>query len=195
TGMFRIRGVLANSPALRAGLMGGDTLVAVEGLALRGREYWDVIGRIRGLVGSSIQLSVRRAGAVGERRFTLRRAAVESPTVCPLRIGASDVERYLVDPRTRVAYLRIESFSQRTPIDLQRALAVLRRVGARALVLDLRDNGGGALKSAIQVADQFLDSGTIVTTRTRGEPDRVQRAQRGRLTRLPMAVLVNANTA
>src|SRR6185369_11396514 len=104
-------------------------------------------------------------------------------------------QRYLVDERSGVGYVRIESFSKRTPAELDLALAAVQRVHARALVLDLRDNGGGLVRSAVAAADRFLDSGTILTQRVRGKPDQVARARGGNETHLPLAVLVNAHTA
>jgi carboxyl-terminal processing protease len=195
TGVFRIASVNLNSPALRAGLREGDTLVTVDGLAIRGRDFFEVLGRVRGTVGSRIHLVVRRGGTPAELDFTIRRVVIELLTVRPLRIAASDTERYLVDEQSRIAYVRIENFSKRTPDQLDQALAAVRRVGARALVLDLRDDGGGALGSAIAAADRFLESGTILTMKKRGRPDQVMRAHAGVECQLPLAVLINANTA
>jgi len=195
TGVFRISSLQVDSPALRAGLQTGDTLVAVDGAVTRGHDFFDVIALIRGPVGSLVRLTIRRPASPNELHVTIRRAAVELPTVRALRIGGSEAQRYLVDERSGVGYVRIESFSKRTPAELDLALAAVQRVHARALVLDLRDNGGGLVRSAVAAADRFLDSGTILTQRVRGKPDQVARARGGNETHLPLAVLVNAHTA
>ena len=193
--VVRVVHVFKGSTAARAGLRPGDTLIAVEDRPVRGRAFDQVLDQIRGKPGTHVRLTIHHADDPTAVTLTLERFAVELPTVHGLRAAASEEGQWLIDPRSRVAFVRIENFSRRTPQEFDRALEAIRRVGARALVLDLRDDPGGLLESAVEVADRLLDSGAIVIIHERGKRDEVERADRAVSSRLPMAVLVNGFTA
>lgn len=105
-----------------------------------------------------------------------------------------DDARWLADVPARIAYVRITRFTARTPAEMEAALAAMNRLGARGLVLDLRGDPGGLIRSAVAVTDRFLDSGTIVTLRRRKKTI-VRHADREVATRVPIAVLVDGRTA
>jgi carboxyl-terminal processing protease len=165
--------VVRGSPADVAGLQLDDAVVAVDAevTAEQGREKRDAgawEARLRGASGTRVTLSILRTGWRDPRPFTIVRAQVKQPTV---RIEL--LER-------GIGYLAITRFSEATGPDVVSALGKLRQQGALgALVLDLRNNPGGLVDQAIAVADQFLDSGTIVTIRGRQGTIETQSAHKG----------------
>jgi carboxyl-terminal processing protease len=142
-GYLRVEAVFPHLPAERAGMKPGDVIVAVDGVDIRG-EGLGAARRIRGQVGTTVELTVLRP-ATGERlTFRLVRELIRLETVA--------VE--MVDDR--VGRVRIVGFDEDTPEELDEALSELARAGAEALVLDLRGNPGGLLEEAVRVAARFL---------------------------------------
>jgi carboxyl-terminal processing protease len=143
---------------------------------------------MRGPTGSAVRLSVRRVGEQLPLEFVLKRAQVE----------VHSVRAAFVAPG--YGYLRISHFSETTPQDFASAVAALRAAPAQPLlgvVLDLRNNPGGVLEAAVEVADAMLDSGRVVSADGRTEDARFEmRAEAGDvLAGIPVAVLVNGNSA
>ena len=181
------------SPAARAGLAPGDIITGVDGVAFKNPALGDVLDRMRGPVGSAVGLQIMRPGG---KEFEARmvRAIAPGRTV-RARLDGS------------VAVIRIASFAAHTTRDLRRSLkelraeAVSRTKRIDAVVLDLRNNSGGLLNQAISVADVFLDSGEIVSTRAgrsgaansrhRRFNARLGDALRGR----PVAVVINGGSS
>ncbi|MGI6207497.1 MAG: S41 family peptidase [Anaerolineae bacterium] len=143
---------LPDTPADEAGIQDGDRLLAVDGEPLPDGATTDLaVSLIRGPVGTTVTLTVERGEETLD--FTLERAEIPQPTV----------EYSLLEgTEPLVGYVRIALFSERTPEELQRALASVRHDGAAVLVLDLRGNPGGLLESAVEVASRFLTRGTVV---------------------------------
>ncbi|HEY7930032.1 MAG TPA: S41 family peptidase, partial [Steroidobacteraceae bacterium] len=149
---------MAGSPAERAGLRAGDTIVSIDGVAVDPSKINVAIDRMRGVEGSTIHLLVRRAGAATVLPFAIRRAEVHLVSV--------EAERLTND----YGYLRISSFTDSTGDELEDAVEHLEHGAPHRLkgfVIDLRNNPGGVLDSAIRVADDFLNAGTIVSARGR----------------------------
>ena len=149
---------MPGSPAEHAGLHAGDTIVRIDGVAVDPANVNAAIDRMRGAEGSVIYLVVRRAGSAALLQFAIRRAEV--------RLVSVEAERLTPD----YGYLRITSFTDSTADELEDAVARLERGASHPLkgfVIDLRNNPGGVLDSAIRVADDFLNSGTIVSARGR----------------------------
>lgn len=176
---------LPDSPAARAGVQAGDRLLGVDELIVTETTRVDELtAMVRGPVGTSVTLVVERNGTRLE--FSIQRERVEIPSVT-WRIAADHPD---------VGIATIAWFSDRTPDELEHALAELRDQGASSVVLDLRDNGGGLLDSAVRVASIFLDGGPVVIEVRRGEPERTYSAPgRGTAVELPLAILINGNTA
>jgi carboxyl-terminal processing protease len=191
---FFVRGTLAGSPAFNAGLRPKDVILTVDGQTTTGREIWDVTGWIRGPVGSTVRLTVRRPETSRELQFSIRRAPIELKSVRGLRPTADGRWDYLVDPTSRVAYIRVTAFTEHTVAEVDTAVAAALRGNAAALVLDLRENEGGLMRAAIEMADRFLESGTIVTLKTVNGDD-IRVARPGVSTSVPMAILINEATA
>lgn len=176
------------SPAARAGLEAGDVLVAVDGHELTGGDMEHAVELLRGEAGTRVQLMVERDGESEPLRLAVTRAQVDLDTVDAALLPGG------------IAVLRIASFTERTAAQLDAALSRLRReAGApmRGLVLDLRNNPGGVLEAAVEVADRFLDGGIIVSATGRAPDARFSMsATAGDLLQgAPMAVLVNAGSA
>lgn len=173
------------SDAERAGLRFGDRIIAVNGSVVAGFTSRDIRNLIRGPLGTSVRITVERAGKL--LAFDLRRAKIQSPTVSNATIISDGVGLIAIT----------EGFSFTTPTEFDSALARLKSAGMRSLIIDLRGNPGGVLESAIRVAEKFLPAGTtIVSQRGRGIYDnRVWQSQNRRPETMPLIVLVNEDTA
>jgi carboxyl-terminal processing protease len=179
--------LIEGSPAERGGLRPGDRIVAIDGLPVRGKAMHDLIRAMRGQPGTSVIVSLNRAGEDKVRHFELTRAVIHVTSVVSALL------------ENRVAYLRIRQFQNRTHTELLSAIGAQRSEAGgelRGVVLDLRGNPGGLVDEASAVADEFLAGGVIYTTRHRGIIVEEKRASSGgALIREPMVVLVNEYSA
>jgi len=178
---------IQGSPADQAGLRAGDEIVAIDGREV-GSDVNGAIEHMRGASGSTVTLTIHRVGTAGLLKFALRRANVEVHSVA----YQSLVPGY--------GYVRIDDFSDTTPDEVNAAILKLQRNnrgGLLGLVLDLRDNPGGVLESGVAVADDFLNSGVILTAEGRTPDARFEMdATPGDLMNgAPIVVLVNSGTA
>ncbi len=168
-------------PAMRAGVRLGDVVLEVNGQPVEGRTPDEVIELLRGQLGTQVILTIQRGTAVS-RTSMLRDRVREIP-----------VRAQLLAPK--IGYLRLLEFSEDAHVDVGRALATLTGLGAQALVLDLRENGGGLVDEAIFVASFFLPRGIVATEEGRGAPvSLLVRPTEQRFTG-PVVVLVNEHTA
>jgi carboxyl-terminal processing protease len=184
-GYLVVVAVLEDSPAEKAGLMTGDMIVAVDGTEVLGLSQNEAIMLIQGKdVGTDAALTVLRDGEAEPLTITATREEIEVPTV----VWELKEEN--------VGYIRVSFFGNRTSSELDRALRTVKAGGASTLVLDLRDNPGGIVATAVDVASQFIDTGVIFYERDKNGQDKVFNARRGgAATDLPVAVLVNGGTA
>jgi carboxyl-terminal processing protease len=149
---------MANSPAERAGIETGDIIVRIDDVAVDPADLDAAIARMRGPEGSPIHLAIRRAGSSALLDFKVQRAQVRLQSVAA----------ELLTPE--YGYLRITSFTDTTAAELEHAVWRLEHHGSARLkgfVIDLRNNPGGVLDAAVQVADDFLDHGVIVSAEGR----------------------------
>ncbi|HEY3786725.1 MAG TPA: S41 family peptidase [Steroidobacteraceae bacterium] len=178
---------IEGSPAALAGLLPGDQIVRIDDNDI-GADLAGAIARMRGASGSVVKLTIRRPSTAQTLDFSLRRAKVEVHSV-----AEQDLE-------PGYGYVRITGFSETTPDDLDRAVALLKRDnphGLKGLVLDLRNNPGGVLEAGVAVADAFLDQGVIVTAdgRTADARFRMDATPGDLLDGAPLVVLVNGGSA
>ena len=187
-GRVAIVAALEGTPAAEAGIRSGDFILAIDGEAVDQRNLDQAIASMRGTPGTPVRLTVTRTGEPEPLAFELIRSSVE----------VHSVRFRLEEPG--YGYARITQFSDTTAKDLRRAVAQLRRAapgGLQGLILDLRNNPGGVLEAAVEVADLFLDQGLIVTAsgRTRDATFRHEAFPGDLLDGAPLAVLVNASSA
>jgi carboxyl-terminal processing protease len=183
---LRLVGVIAGGPAAEHGLKAGETITRIGGRSVAGQGLDEAAGQLQGAEGTAIDLTVRdAAGRVREVRLVRR----------PVEVRSVPVAR-MVDSLVGVGYVQLTGFQKTSTDELRRAIAGLQRSGMRFLVLDLRGNPGGLLDVAVEIADEFLDRGTIVSTRGRaGNQNVTYPAHTGAPWRMPVAVLVDHDSA
>jgi len=185
-GIAKVVQPIENTPASRAGVKKDDVLIAIDGTAMRGHALDDVSNRMRGTIGTQVTLSVQRGNAK-PMDFKLTRQAIE-------------VERLTYRREGDVGYVKVVAFSDRTDPDLRMAIAMLKKqIGPslKGFVIDLRNNGGGVLQAAIDVSDDFLNAGEIVSVRGRntGAVERYDAHYGDIANGKPVVLLVNGGTA
>ena len=177
-----------NGPSEKVGIMAGDRIVLVNDTVISGvkmtREA--IVKRLRGPKGSKVKLGIQRRGIKDRLTFVVTRDKIPLTTV--------DVA-YMIRPQ--VGYVRVESFGETTYDELMVALEKLKQQGMTKLILDLQDNGGGYLKSAADIANEFLTRGSlIVYTQGRRVPKQEYTAHgNGKYQDLPLYILINEYSA
>jgi carboxyl-terminal processing protease len=182
---LRILDVFPGSPARRAGLVRGDLVVAADGKSLAGKSTDVASSLIQGKPGTKVTLTYVTGGHRRTQRITRARIDVPSVTVRTARAGGATV-----------AYARLADFVNGSSDELRQAVTARVAHGAKAVVLDLRGNGGGLLDEAVKVASIFIPEGPVVITDGRTRPRHVYKATGDAIsTKVPVVVLVDRNTA
>jgi carboxyl-terminal processing protease len=176
---------IENSPASKANLKAGDGILEIDGKSTKGMNLEDASALIRGEVGTPLTLKISRDGK-GIFDVSLIRAQIELPAV-----------RYTLkqEGQMRVGYISLNEFSSHAPEQMQKAIKSLGEQKVNAYVLDLRGNPGGLLQASIEIARMWIDSGAIVRTVDRKGGKQEFSANHTSLTPLPLAVLVDGNSA
>jgi carboxyl-terminal processing protease len=176
------------APAQLAGIRAGDVVVTVDGATVTAENYERMVGRMRGPAGTTVAVAVAREGEREPLDFLIERADIEVATVTGEHLGDG------------FGYVRVSGFAENTAAGLDLVTEQIETQAGRelrGLVLDLRNNPGGVLESAVAVADRFLDSGLIVRGTGRISHARFEhRASAGHaLETIPLVVLVNGGSA
>jgi carboxyl-terminal processing protease len=196
SGRLRVIAPMVGTPAYEAGILAGDLIVEIEGQSAEGMNPDKAAEFLMGRPGTDVKLSVLHEGSEDPEPMTITRAIIEVPTVLSDRRKPDDQFDFMLDKDKKIGYIRVATFSQNTAEELKKALDQLKEEGARGLVLDLRDDPGGLLSSAVEVADMFLEKGEIVSTKGRNTNPKKYDAQKdGLYEDLPLVVLVNQNSA
>ncbi|MEP7313916.1 MAG: S41 family peptidase [Pseudomonadota bacterium] len=178
---------IEGAPAAVAGMRAGDVIIGIDGVDVTKEDVDQTIARLRGRAGTTVRINVRREGVATPLAFNLRRTQVE----------VHSVSSQMLEPG--YGYLRIVQFSETTSADVRSALADLQLTARelKGLVIDLRNNPGGLLDSAVEIADDFLESGNIVSAEGRSSDARFRMdARAGDLLKgAPITVLVNGGSA
>ena len=191
-GEIRVVAPIDNTPAERAGIQSGDTIVAIDGIAVDPDRLHETIDRMRGSPGSNVRIAVRREEQRDPLEFDIERESIH----------VASVRHEILDPS--YGYVRVSQFNETTPEELSGAIdAMMEEIRERdgtmlsGLVLDLRNNPGGILDAAVDVSDLFLDNGVIVTADGRTPEARFTKsARRGDiLDGASIVVLVNRGSA
>lgn len=182
----RVTGIIDNTPAQEAGLKTDDIIVEVEGEEVYDMSLTDVVNRIRGEEGTKVHLKVIRGADTADREeleFDVERRKVETPTV------TSEMKD------NNIGYIRISEFDTVTVDQFAEALAEVKGKNAKGLIIDLRDNPGGSLKSVVDIAGMLLPAGKVVYTEDKYGRQDVYECDGKHEINIPMAVLVNGNSA
>lgn len=177
----------ANTPSALAGLQKGDIILAIDNLSMAGKDNSFVSNHLRGTAGTTFQLKVKRP--VTGKVFTVKitRKSIQLPAV----------PYYGMRPNN-IAYINLSSFTEGCSSDVRKAFIELKEKGAKGLVLDLRDNGGGSLSEAVKIVNMFVPKG-ITLVKTKGKIARANSEYKTTEepidTVMPIVVLVNENTA
>lgn len=176
---------IEGTPASKAGVQPKDVIVSVDGKTTKGMTTDDAVKLIRGKEGSEVTLGLRRKGEVVI--VPLKRARIE--------INAVESRLNTSADGTKVGYIRLKQFNAKASREMRAAIRKLEQQGAQGFVLDLRSNPGGLLEASVDIARQWLDEGTIVSTKTRDGIQDVRRATGNAVTDRPVVVLVNEGSA
>ncbi len=177
-----------NGPAYKAGIRSYDRIVEIAGQPTAGKQTDEVVGLLRGEAKTEVELAVTSPGSSEKRKLKVARAEIDVPSVS-----------YQLLPG-KVGYIRLAVFGEMTARDLDKALVALEKDGMAALVLDLRNNPGGQLTGAVEVADEFLKDNKLIVY-TEGRNKRIAPREEFRTKDptahpdYPMAVLVNGGSA
>lgn len=186
-GLVKVVSPIDDTPAFKAGIKAGDLITHLDGKPVLGLTLNDAVDKMRGKVGTAIEITVRREGTAEPIKFSITRDVIRIKSV-----------RYSI--YDNIGYIRITTFNAQTAPGLKTAIESIQKEKGKELlgyVVDLRNNPGGLLDQAIAVADDFLEKGEIVSTRGRNEEDtKRDNATPGDMTNgLPMVVLVNGGSA
>jgi len=180
---------IEDTPADRAGVKAGDLIVKIDGQATKGMNLMEAVKKLRGPRGSKVLLTLQREGKEGSFDVSLRRETIQIKSVSSELVDRS------------YGYIRVKSFQEKTARELSREYDRLLKQAEggllKGVILDLRNNPGGLLDQAIRVADEFIDSGVIVSTMGRkGSFQEVEMAHKeGTRSYTPMITLVNEGSA
>lgn len=177
---------IEDTPGWKAGILAGDLIISIDGTSTADITMDEVLSMLRGQVNKPVDLVIRR-GKNMEFPVTLKRAIIEVPTVKYAMIGND------------IGYLRIIEFTPQTPERVQQALDSFAKANYKSLIIDLRNNPGGLITSVADVADKFIDSGVIVSTKSRISSENMTFSAHEKKTTfpkgMPIVVLINKGSA
>jgi carboxyl-terminal processing protease len=193
---------MVGTPAHEAGILAGDVIVKIEDKPTESMRYSDVVRMIQGEPGTKVSLTVVHEGGRQPETLSVVRAMIEVKTVLGLHRREDDIKEFewFADRASGIGYIRLIQFTDHTAEDLKKIVERLDGEGMRAAILDLRDNPGGLLTSAIAVSDLFMEGGRIVSTKDRNGQGKSWDAKNDSFAyesaaKKPMAVLLNRNSA
>lgn len=185
---IQVQNVIKNGPAEKAGLLAGDKIVAIDGKPFVGTQVTneEAAHRLMGPKGTKVSVGVMRYGEGGMKNFTITRDNIVTKSI---------TATYMLNDT--IGYMRIKSFGEATYTEMLSSLAQLNAQGMKGLVIDLRDNGGGYLQAAVNMANEFLPKDRlIVYTHGRKSPRTDYKSDgRGNFQNLPLVVLINEGSA
>jgi len=178
---------IEDTPGAKAGIQAGDLISAIDGMPTPSMTMNEVLQHLRGEIGTPVTVTIMR-GASMKFDVTLIRALIEVPTV-----------KYGMIEGTKIGYARLIQFTPDTALRLQDALDSFSKEGYTGLIIDLRDNPGGLITSAVDVADKFIDNGPIVSTKSRllFENTQFSASQKNTTVNhdMPIVILINKGSA
>jgi carboxyl-terminal processing protease len=183
--IFTIISPIYSGPAYRAGIRSRDKILKIDGVETHGKEIDDLVDMLRGPANTPVSMEILRPTTGARKEIRITREVVKLPSV-----------RYEMLPE-KIGYIRLSSFGRMTESDLEKALHTLEGRGMAGLLLDLRDNGGGLLSTAVSVVSKFLPKGKVVVfSKGRARPANELRATGIRKhPDYPVVVLINGGSA
>jgi carboxyl-terminal processing protease len=187
-GVLTVISPIEDTPADKAGIKPGDQIIAINGKSTQGINISEAVNMLRGPKGSSVRITIRREGDAEPREVELVRDIIH----------VRSVKYSLLDGG--IGYIKISQFQERTSRELEDAIERLELLNGgklKGVILDLRNNPGGLLTQAVEVADEFMDKGLIVSVRGRTEDQITDyyATKEGKLTKCPLVVIVNKGSA
>ena len=198
SGHLTVLSPVVGTPAHRAGVMAGDTILKVDGESLEGMALRAAIERLRGLPGTEVRITLQRDGDKETHEIAITRAIIKVPSVLGDTLNSDGSWQYFLKDHPSIGYIRLTTFGEHTVDELRLALKSLPKQEVKGLILDLRSNAGGLLTAAIEVSDMFIGDGAIVSTRGRGGAVQSVEMATEKIEideDLPMAVLINGFSA
>ena len=180
---IEIVSVMQGTPAEAAGLKVGDKILKIDGAQYNGEQIDEASRVMRGLDGTTVDIEVRRASTDVVETMTVERKHIETDSVTSKMLDGN------------IGYIAISQFIDKTDDDFKAEFDALKAEGMTSLVLDLRNNPGGYVESAVAIASNFVESGKTVAYTLNKAGDRVDYTAEGDTTEIPIAILINGNSA
>ena len=185
-GVVKVITPIDDTPASKAGIKAGDYIVKIDNVQVQGKSLSEAVDLMRGLVGTDIELTIRRRGVKKALTFNITRKIIEVQSV------KSDLLE------NNIGYIRLTSFNDNSSDQIKKKIKKLKEnENLKAFILDLRNNPGGLLSQAIKISDFFLENGEIVSTKSRKKSEnRKWFARKGDITEgKTLVVLINYGSA
>ncbi len=184
SGLVKIITPIEGTPADKAGVQAGDYIVKIGNKQVKGMTLLDAVKLMRGKVGTSLEITVRRPEVEGEIKFTITRAVIK-------------IREVSAEVKDSIGYIRLRAFNEQSHNQLIKQLKKISNKKVEGYILDLRNNPGGLLSQAIKITETFLDGGEIVSTRGRDKNDiRIFNAKKGdKINNKPLIILINQGSA
>ncbi len=181
--MLTVVSPIDDTPAARAGILAGDMIIKIDGKDVIDIALHDAVKLLRGPVGTKVTITVLREGQKDTQDYEIERQIIKLPSV----------KYWVISPH--IGYIRLTQFIQTSSEDLEKALIDLERNGAKSIILDLRNNPGGLLNSAVEVGRKFIPKGDIVSIRGRDGEENTYSSFFKYHPLLPLIVLINEGSA
>lgn len=192
-----VASLLANTPASKAGLDAGDIIEKIDGVETKDMPINCAVHKITGPRGTKVTLTIKRPGQEKTMDIVITRDKIVVPTIRGWQRDEDGKWDFMVDNTDKIGYIRLTSFASESGDDLEKALDELEAQGMKGLILDLRNNSGGLLTTAIDVCNKFISKGLIVSRVPRpGKMSIFEDAtQKGTHPDYPLVILVNSGSA
>lgn len=183
TGAIKVVKVIKGGPSDGSGIKSGDVLVEVDGKSVSDKDLDKVVSEVKGEEGTKVKLSFLRGKEKDTKDFTITRKKVETQTV----------ETKMLDGG--IGYLSISEFDEVTVSQFKEGIQKLEKQGMKGLILDVRDNPGGLVDAVVDIVDELLGKGKIVSIKDKQGKEKVYRSDAAQSVKVPLCVLVNGNSA